>query len=246
MRNFTCTASSIRQDSNSSHDSDARAIVYIYNGINHKSPARIERWGLRILPYDFELIHTADESNPADFLSRHPMEQPHDECDDADLYVNFIVDKSVPVAITRSKISQVTAVDKDMQTRIAAIRSSNSELVKSSKSLVDFHRLFYQLAVSSDGIVLRQHQIVIPLALSKLLVDIAHEGHLGIVKTKQMMREKVWFPRLDQLVENRIGNCMPCQACTPTNSKNMVPIQSDPVPDSVWHTVAADFFGPLP
>ena len=36
--------------------SDARAIVFIYNGTSHKSPARIERWGLRLLPYDFELI----------------------------------------------------------------------------------------------------------------------------------------------------------------------------------------------
>lgn len=39
---------------------------------------------------------------------------------------------------------------------------------------------------------------------------------------------------------------MACQACTPENSKHIVPMQSQPVPSKVWHTVAGDFFGPLP
>ena len=226
--------------------SDAKAIVFIYGGMSHKSPARIERWGLRLLPYDFELIHTPGEGNPADFLSRHPMEQDHDECDDADLYVNFVIDNSVPRAITREQIMKATNNDGDMQSLITAIRSSDRQMVKKSKNLYDFLKVFDDLTVSSDGIILRRHQIVVPASLRKQLVDIAHEGHLGIVKTKMMMRLKVWFPKLDQLVENRIGNCLACQSCTPSNSKNMVPMKSEPVPDRVWHTVAGDFFGPLP
>jgi len=226
--------------------SDAKAIVFIYGGMSHKSPARIERWGLRLLPYDFELIHTPGEGNPADFLSRHPLEQPHEPCDDADLYVNFIIDNSMPVAITRNLIAQETLKDQDLQDLITAIRTSNRQIVKKSERLVDFNKQFDYLNVSSDGIILRRHQIVVPTSLRQPLVDIAHEGHLGIVKTKQLMRVKVWFPRMDQLVERRIGNCLACQACTPSNNKNMIPMQSEPVPDSVWHTVAGDFFGPLP
>lgn len=226
--------------------SDAKAIVFIYGGMSHKSPARIERWGLRLLPYDFELIHTPGDGNPADFLSRHPMEHDHDECDDADLYVNFVVDNSVPRAVTREQIAKATHNDEDMRSLRVAIRSCDRGMVKKSKNLIEFLNVFDDLTVSTDGIILRRHQIVVPTSLRKTLVDIAHEGHLGIVKTKQMMRLKVWFPKLDQLVENRIANCMACQTCTPSNSKNMVPMRTEPVPDRVWHTVAGDFFGPLP
>jgi len=118
--------------------------------------------------------------------------------------------------------------------------------VKKDPVLKEYNNVFEQLTVSNDGLILRMHQIVIPKSLCSSLVDIAHEGHLGIVKTKQLMRFKFWFPRLDSLVEARIGNCMACQSYTPANSNNMVPLQSEPVPTSVLDTVAGDFFGPLP
>ena len=75
------------------------------------------------------------------------------------------------------------------------------------------------------------------------MVDIANEGHIGIVKTKQLLRLKVWFPRLDHLVETKIASCMTCQSCTPHNSKHIEPLRSEPIPKS---SVAGDFFGPLP
>ena len=30
-------------------------------------------------------------------------------------------------------------------------------------------------------------------------MDLAHEGHQGITKTKALLREKVWFQRINQL-----------------------------------------------
>ena len=32
-------------------------------------------------------------------------------------------------------------------------------------------------------------------------LQLAHEGHQGIVKTKQLLRQKVWFPNIDAQVE---------------------------------------------
>ena len=226
--------------------SDAKAIVFIYGNMTHKSPARIERWGLRLLPYDFELIHTPGDGNPADYLSRHPVDPAEMESNDADLHVNFIVDNSVPRAIKRSQIAKATREDGDMQTLVRAINTSNQKVIAKSNTLKEFNNVFNQLSVSDDGIILRNHQIVVPKELRQKLVDIVHEGHLGIVKSKMLMRLKVWFPRLNEMVEARIGGCLACQACTPANKKNMVPMQSEPVPNMVWHTVAGDFFGPLP
>jgi len=38
-------------------------------------------------------------------------------------------------------------------------------------------------------------RIVIPTALK--VIQLAHEGHQGIVKTKALLRSKVWFPNID-------------------------------------------------
>jgi len=98
--------------------------------MTHKSPARIERWGLRLLPYNFTLIHTPGDSNPADYLSRHPIGEPEPADKDADLYVNFIIDNALPKRITREQIARATREDEEMQTLTRAINTRNMGLVR--------------------------------------------------------------------------------------------------------------------
>lgn len=40
------------------------------------------------------------------------------------------------------------------------------------------------------------------------MIDIAHVGNMGIVKTKVLAREKVWFPKISRLVEE--SEILPC------------------------------------
>lgn len=54
---------------------------------------------------------------------------------------------------------------------------------------------------------MRRNSIVIsPTLGSKAVLDLAHEGHQGIVKTKQLIRDKVWFPRIDKMAEEKVKN----------------------------------------
>jgi hypothetical protein len=66
--------------------------------------------------------------------------------------------------------------------------------------------------------LLKDTRIVIRHSLTEKIIDIAHQGHQGIVKTKALLREKVWFPGIDKAVERKITNCIPCQACSNKNS----------------------------
>ena len=50
------------------------------------------------------------------------------------------------------------------------------------------------------AVLLRGDKIVIPTSLQNKAVKIAHEGHQGLVKTKQFLRSRVWFPRMDERV----------------------------------------------
>ena len=41
-----------------------------------------------------------------------------------------------------------------------------------------------------------------------MLKELAHLGHQGIVKTKQLIRDKVWFPGIDKLTEDKVNKTL--------------------------------------
>ena len=62
---------------------------------------------------------------------------------------------------------------------------------------------------------MRDNRIVMPTSLRERAVALAHEGHQELVKTKKLLREKVWFPGIDECVKQAISKCMACQANGP-------------------------------
>ena len=55
--------------------------------------------------------------------------------------------------------------------------------------------------------VLRGTRIVIPKQLRCQVLELAHEGHPGIVAMKQRLRTKVWWPSIDKEVERGCKTC---------------------------------------
>ena len=45
------------------------------------------------------------------------------------------------------------------------------------------------------------------------------QGHQGVTKTKSLIREKVWFPGIDKMVEDRVKRCLPCKSTTTTTTR---------------------------
>ena len=65
------------------------------------------------------------------------------------------------------------------------------------------------------------------------------------MKTKRMLREKVWFPGIDRLVDRRIRQCIPCHTTT-RKSTNPEPLKMSSLPPAPWCDVSVGFAGPLP
>ena len=59
-------------------------------------------------------------------------------------------------------------------------------------------------------LVLRGTRIIMPESLRERTVELAHEGHQGIVKTKARLRTKVWWSGVDRAAEQA---CRACHAC---------------------------------
>lgn len=85
----------------------------------------------------------------------------------------------------------------------------NIEELTAIRSLSD------ELTVHSDNVLLRNDRIVLPQTLRKRAVQVSHEGHQGMAKTKAYLRSKVWFPGMDAGVEYSVKNCASCQLLAP-------------------------------
>lgn len=98
-----------------------------------------------------------------------------------------------------------------------------------------------ELAVMDN--LLRDERLVIPVALTATLVETAHEGHQGIVHTKQRLRNQYWWPGLDKQVEQEISSCSVCQAADKSAQPAVTPLEPSPLPERAWQKLALDIGG---
>lgn len=151
-----------------------------------------------------------------------------------------MADQAVPPALSREMIAEHTRRD---QLLGAVVRTIQKEEVIGI-SIDQFHNIMSELSVTHDGMLLRGDRIVIPSSLHQRVIRHAHRGHPGIVRTKQLLRSRCWFPSMDTLVEKLVKTCIPCQATVPTKQRD--PIQSTPLPQRAWYQLSIDFMGPFP
>ena len=85
---------------------------------------------------------------------------------------------------------------------------------------------------------MRGNKIVMPEKLWNQTIQLAHEGHQEMVRTKSRLREKVWWPNLDNQVEKLITACYPCQLVGPRPKPE--PIRSTPLPRGPWSEIAVN------
>ena len=93
-------------------------------------------------------------------------------------------------------------------------------------------------------ILLHDNRLVIPKDLQLRIIGLARQSHLGIVKTRQLLHEKVYFPGIDQQVEDLCQVCIPCPTTIP--KKSAEPLQMSELPDAPWTVLSMDFCGPFP
>ncbi len=72
------------------------------------------------------------------------------------------------------------------------------------------------------------------------MLKLVHESHLGIVKTKQLARDSLFWPGMGAQIEDLVKQCSIC-----TSHRNRLP--SEPmipheIPDQPWAKVGIDLF----
>ena len=199
---------------------------------------------MKVQGFDFLAEDREGKSNPTDYNSRHALKNKvpeiEDEDDDEEFYVNAIIDAQLPHAITLKMIRKATNESQTMAQLKYCIL--NKQYTPDTPNLRPYKDIFRKLSVAKQ-LVLRGRRIVVPESLRQGVVALAHIGHQGATKTKQYLRERVWFPKMDAMVEEHVKACKPCLAATP--GENYQPLQPSTIPDRPWQHVATDFKGPV-
>ena len=153
----------------------------------------------------------------------------------------MIVDYAVPKTLTLEEIAKVSSSDIQLQQVWKSI--SSGQWVKTE----EIEPYFYCRSKRSikGNIVLNDKKIVVPENLRQWTLAIAHERHQGIVKTKALLEEKVWWPGIDRQVESLIKSCHACQVPAQPTVK-CEPSKMSEIPEFPWEVIAIDLQGPYP
>ena len=230
---------------------DHKPLTHMFGKNAHKktlSP-RIERWAMRLQPYELTMIYQPGIQNPADYLSRHPQTAPSGDNTRAEKiaeeYVSYIVDALTPKAMSLEIIAAETKKDKTLRAVLEALRTNNwyDARIKEELPLNNLYKTLHkckdEISMYKDEIILKGSKIVIPETLQQQVVNIAHQGHQGINKTIALLREKVWFKGMYNITEETVRNCNLCLVCTPQTNRE--PLQMSELPPAPWVEVSADF-----
>ena len=101
---------------------------------------------------------------------------------------------------------------------------------------------FSELSVN-DGCILWGMRIVVPPPGRSKILNELHVGHPGVSRMKQLARSFVWWPGIDQEVEETVKHCDACQRSR--NSPAAAPLQPWEWPQCPWSRLHINFAGPL-
>lgn len=221
---------------------DHRPLVSIFNnktGISITTALRLQRYAIILSAYNYTVQYISSENNlVADYFSRAPIPDVVCETDkgyDAYCSLNFL--DAIAPAVLFSDIKNATDNDKTMQT---VVKYTNvgwpRKIVCASIRPYFLCRTDLQY---EKGILMRGHKVVIPTALRERMLRELHSTHLGIVKMKYNARGRMWWPGIDEDIEQWIGACDKC-----TSVRHAPPRATPapwPSPAAPWERIHIDY-----
>ena len=172
-------------------ETDHKPLECIFSGMS-KPSARIERWVLRLQCHNYRVVYRPGKTNIANPLSRLNQTNPKDPSSEKEDLVRFVAQGSTPVFLIPREIERKTENDPELVSVRQYIHTGDWSQCKMPGYVSVKNEL-----CTIGKLVLRGDRIVIPQSLRRSVVESAHEGHQGIVKTKSRLRTKVWWPKMD-------------------------------------------------
>ena len=186
----------------------------IFNKNITKAPARIQRFMLRLQRYDFDLHYIkGSKLTVADALSRSSLKENVPEISEHEMsqYVHSILTTDFISENLLNKLRDETKKDIILQDLYKTIQEGWCQNKKQVKQSVQLYFKYRHELNIYKGVILKDCRIVVPFSMRKDMKKRLHSEHMGIVKTKQVARDSIYWPGIDKEIDIMIQNCEVCQ-----------------------------------
>ncbi|UYV72597.1 K02A2.6-like [Cordylochernes scorpioides] len=171
---------------------------------------RMLRWCLTLAAYTYSIEYKPGKVNcNADALSRLPL----NECPSVvpnPSEVFFI--ESEHAAINSSEVAKLTSKD-PILSKIKFWAMNGWPERKVDDKFKDFVSKSNEISIHKDCL-LWGSRVIIPERLRKDILNLLHDTHIGIVRTKALARGLCWWPKMDGDIERMISSCAVCLSCS--------------------------------
>jgi transposase InsO family protein len=200
----------------------------------------MQRWALTLSNYDYQLEYRQGKNiGHADGLSRLPLpETPTFVPTPEEVILSLgVIDES---PITAEHIRKWTLSDPVL----SQVRHfvEHGWPIATPDGLSPYSSRKSEISVQ-QGILMWGNRVIVPPQAREILLNELHMTHPGIVRMKGLARSHLWWPGLDQEIENKVRDCHMCQ------THNKMPTQASlhpwEWPGRPWHRIHIDYIGPF-
>lgn len=201
---------------------------------------RMTRWCLMLSGYIYSIEYREGQKHGnADGLSRLPLEGLVDEpCAPGDILLLESVNQA---PIHAKNIQQLTAKDQILS-RVFYWALHGWPAAKVDDIFRPFVQRKHEISVH-NGCLLWGNRVIVPQKGRTEILQLLHANHPGIVAMKGCARSYVWWPQIDQQIENVVKSCEACQQ--QQNNPPKAPRQGIERNLSPWRTLHVDHAGPF-
>ena len=215
------------------------AILGPNSGIPALAAARMQRWALILSAYTYDLeFRPTEEHLNADALSRCPLPD-FPSARSSEFCYSMGLFSELP--ITFKEIRAETLKDRLLSSVIDRLKNGWKPS-NSCSDLAPFSKKRLEMTIEKD-VILWGKRVIVPVSLRPKIISLLHSEHNGISRMKSVARSYVWWPGIDDQLEQCAKDCNPCQQ--KRNQPAKVVGAKWPAPKDPWHRIHVDFAGPI-
>ena len=223
--------------------SDHKPLQHLFretNDIPEMVSARLQRWALTLAAYDYVIAYKpGDQHANADVLSRLPLpEAPANVPLPGEMILLMEAIDSSPITLTKIKAwtGRDPVLSKVRDLLLQGWKHSDDA------ALAPYQRRQEELSVQSRCVLWGSRVVVPPAGRTKIMQEL-HEGHPGVSRMKSLARSFVWWPQMDQELEDKVKTCESCQRTR--HLPPSAPLHPWEWPQRPWVRLHADYAGPF-
>ncbi|XP_043198714.1 uncharacterized protein K02A2.6-like [Amphibalanus amphitrite] len=203
---------------------------------------RVARWEARLLEFAFDVEYVRSEHNGvADGLSRLPVTDTWWPDDDTIQIASLGV---AAAAVTEAEFRAASDADETLRAVRGFVAGQWPRRKEIDPAVAGFYQVREELSQHGQ-LLFRGERLVVPETLRERVLRNAHEGHQGVVRTKQRLRAQFWWPRLDREVREQLRGCQVCSQHDEHVRREKPPLQPIPLPEGPWERLMVDIIGPM-